>query len=88
MFDVITNKIGVDVTSDLDDMQSDDGQSSSDSALSDLSLEEAVQRYPSQAVEKVATALSLVEENFEHAPKYQQSPRRIEKRLQPQGLKI
>ncbi|PVH69908.1 hypothetical protein DL98DRAFT_598251 [Cadophora sp. DSE1049] len=73
-----------DVTSDLDDTSSDDGQSSSDSALSDLSLEEAVQRYPSQAVEKVATALGLVEENFERAPKYQHSPRRIEKRLQPQ----
>ncbi len=73
------------MTSDKDDSQSDDGQSSSDSASSDLSLEEAVQRYPTQAVEKVATVLGLVEENFERAFKYRQSPRRIEKRLQPQG---
>jgi len=73
------------MTSDKDDSQSDDGQSSSDSASSELSLEEAVQRYPTQAVEKVATVLGLVEENFERAFKYRQSPRRIEKRLQPQG---
>merc|ERR1711900_92114 len=56
-----------DMTSDPDDMQSDDEQSSLDSASSDLSLEEAVQRYPAQAVEKVATMLGLVEENFERA---------------------
>ncbi|KAK0105989.1 hypothetical protein ONS95_004496 [Cadophora gregata] len=73
------------MTSDPDDMQSDDEQSSSDSASSDLSLEEAVQRYPTQAVEKVATVLGLVEENFERALKYQQLPRRIEKRLQSGG---
>merc|ERR1711977_221341 len=54
-----------DMTSDPDDMQSDDEQSSSDSASSDLSLEDAVQRYPTQAVQKVATVLGLVEENFE-----------------------
>merc|ERR1712093_529136 len=71
-----------DMTSDPDDMQSDDEQSSSDSASSDLSLEDAVQRYPTQAVQKVATVLSLIEENFERALKYQQLPRRIEKRLQ------
>merc|ERR1712093_504495 len=53
------------MTSDKDDSQSDDGQSSSDSASSDLSLEDAVQRYPTQAVQKVATVLGLVEENFE-----------------------
>ena len=70
------------MTSDPDDMQPDDEQSSSDSASSGLSLEEAVQRYPTQAVEKVATVLGLVEENFERALKYQQLPRRIEKRLQ------
>jgi len=62
-------------------MQLDDEQSSSDSASSDLSLEEAVQRYPAQAVEKVATVLGLIEENFERALEYQQLPRRIEKRL-------
>merc|ERR1712000_472105 len=56
-----------DMTSDPDDMQSDDEQSSSDSASSDLSLEDAVQRYPTQAVQKVATVLGLVEENFERA---------------------
>ena len=82
-----TTNIGIDsvrgrYASDPDDMQSDDEQSSSDSASSDLSLEEAVQRYPPQAVEKVATVLSLIEENFERALKYQQLPRRIEKRLQ------
>merc|ERR1712093_697890 len=71
-----------DMTSDPDDMQSDDEQSSLDSASSDLSLEEAVQRYPAQAVEKVATMLGLIEENFERALKYQQLPRRIEQRLQ------
>merc|ERR1712000_109440 len=74
-----------DMTSDPDDMQSDDEQSSSDSASSDLSLEDAVQRYPTQAVQKVATVLGLVEENFERALKYQQLPRRIEKRLQSGG---
>jgi len=71
-----------DMTSDPDDTQSDDEQSSLDSASSDLSLEEAVQRYPAQAVEKVATVLGLIEENFERALKHQQLPRRIEKRLQ------
>ena len=71
-----------DMTSDPDDTQSDDEQSSLDSASSDLSLEEAVQRYPAQAVEKVATMLGLIEENFERALKHQQLPRRIEKRLQ------
>ena len=71
-----------DMTSDPDDMQSDDEQSSLDLASSDLSLEEAVQRYPAQAVEKVATMLGLIEENFERALKYQQLPRRIEQRLQ------
>merc|ERR1712000_53050 len=53
-----------DMTSDPDDMQSDDEQSSSDSASSDLSLEDTVQRYPTQAVQKVATVLGLVEENY------------------------
>jgi hypothetical protein len=45
-------------------MQSDSEQSQSDSVPSFLSLKAAVRKYPSQAVEKVAAVLGLVEENF------------------------
>ncbi|PVH69163.1 hypothetical protein DL98DRAFT_179716 [Cadophora sp. DSE1049] len=53
------------MTSGPHNTQSDNERSSSDSASSGLSLEEAVQRYPTQAVEKVATVLGLIKENFE-----------------------
>jgi hypothetical protein len=58
------------------DIQSDSEQSQSDSAPPSLSLEAAVRKYPSQAVEKVAAVLGLVEENFTafyaNATRYQQ----------------
>ncbi|KAH8585626.1 hypothetical protein B0O99DRAFT_603152 [Bisporella sp. PMI_857] len=76
--------------SDMSDVELDDADS--DSALSALSLEDAVQQYPSRAVEKVAAVLGLVEENFaefyEGALKYQQQPRVIEKRPQVQRDEI
>lgn len=65
-----------------------DSDSDSDSALSALSLEDAVRRYPTRAVERVAAVLGLVEENFAEfyktASKYHQEPQVIEKRPQLQ----
>jgi hypothetical protein len=46
-----------------DEGHSDEGESQSDSSLS-MSLTDAVAKYPSLAVDKLAAVLGLVEDNF------------------------
>ena len=68
-----------------DDGQFDEEESHSDSTASTISLEDAVERHPSRAVEKLAAVLGLAEENFarfhERSERYKQRPQQpIEKR--------
>jgi hypothetical protein len=66
-----------------DEGHSDEGESQSDS--SSMSLEEAVAKYPSQAVDKLAAVLGLIEDNFtqfrQRAARYRERPQQpVEKR--------
>jgi hypothetical protein len=51
-----------------------------------LSLEEAVVKYPDQAVEKAAAVLSLVKEQFDGFSRHQQLSQRLIEQLQQLNL--